>query len=290
MSRSFLFVPGDSEKKLTKAADCDADALILDLEDSVAASERARAREQIAAFLAEPVRADCWVRVNPLDSDDIRDDLEAIVCAAPHGIVLPKACGASDIARLDALLDACEAESGDCAGVTRVLPIATETPAALFRLHEYADCSSRLYGLTWGAEDLSAALGASASRDGAGRWLPPYEMARSLCLMAAAAAGLAAIDTVYTDFRDTHGLQEYAHAARRDGFTGMLAIHPAQIETINDAFRPSADEIARARRIVALFAEQPGSGVLNLDGEMIDRPHYLQAQRILEIAGRTGAS
>ena len=290
MSRSYLFVPGDSERKLAKAAESAADALILDLEDSVAAGERPKARRLVAEFLGEPVQPDCWVRINPLASDDAMADLEAVIGGAPHGVVLPKAGGAADIATLDAALDRLERSSGDGAGITRILPIATEHPAALFRLHEYAGASSRLAGLTWGAEDLSASLGASGNRDADGRWLPPYELARSLCLLGAAAAAVPAIDTVFTDIRNTRGLTEYACCARRDGFSGMLAIHPAQIDTINAAFTPTADEIARARRIVDAFSAHPATGVMELDGEMIDRPHLEQARRILDVAARTGAA
>ncbi len=290
MSRSFLFVPGDSEKKLRKAGESDADALIIDLEDSVAASARPEARKRVVEFLGEPVRPDCWVRINPLGSDDAEKDLRAVVGAAPLGIVLPKCSGGEDILRLDNTLDALEQDCGDRKGVTRILPIVTETPAALFRMPEYCGASPRLSGLTWGAEDLSAALGASANRDSSGEWLPPYQLARSLCLLAASAASVAAVDTVYTDFRDTRGLAEYADRARRDGFSGMLAIHPAQVSAINDAFMPTAEEIERARRIVALFAENAGVGVMQLDGEMVDRPHLLRAQRVLEVAGRIGAA
>ena len=242
---------------MNKAAESAADALIIDLEDSVAPSARPAARELVAEFLHEPRQAECWVRINPLDGEDWRRDLEAIVPAAPYGVVLPKASGGEDMRVLAAALDAQEDACGDGCGITRILPIVTEKPAALFRLHEYAGSSSRLAGITWGAEDLSAALGASRNRDSSGEWLPPYQLARSLALIGAAAASVRAIDTVFTDFRDSRGLAEYAERARQDGFSGMLAIHPAQIAPINDAFRPSADEIERARRIVKLFAERP---------------------------------
>ena len=229
------------------------------------------------------------MRINPLDGEDWRLDLEAVVAAAPYGIVLPKAAGAEDMHLLSSALDALEKACGDGAGITKILPIVTEKPAALFRLHEYAGTSARLAGMTWGAEDLSAAVGASRNRDAAGDWLPPYQLARSLCLFGAASASVPAIDTVYTDFRDTRGLAEYAERARQDGFGGMLAIHPAQVAPINEAFMPTAPEIERATRIVALFAGEPGAGVLNLDGEMIDRPHLVQAERILDLAGRFDA-
>jgi citrate lyase subunit beta/citryl-CoA lyase len=200
--------------------------------------------------------------------------------------VLPKAVGARDVNQLSMLIDVLEQESDLPTGETAILPIATEKPAALFRMHEYAEASPRLHGLTWGAEDLSAAIGAAVIRDDAGDWLPPYELARSLTLFAASAAGVAAIDTVYTDFRDHDGLSRYSGKARRDGFSGMLAIHPDQVAAINEAFAPSATELDRAQKIVDLFAANPESGALGMDGEMIDRPHLLQARRILELAAQ----
>lgn len=287
LSRSYLFVPGDSDRKLSKATDAGADALIIDLEDSVTADARPDARERAREYIEQHAGGELWVRINPLDTDDALSDLRAVVPAAPRGIVLPKPESANDVTELAMLLDVLEQENGLPAGQTRILPIVTERPAALFTLHEYAGASARLAGLTWGAEDLSAAIGASANRDDDGRWLPPYELARSLCLVAAAAAEVAAIDTVYTDFRDEAGLAKYAQHARRDGFCGMLAIHPAQVAIINAAFMPSGEEIRRAERIIRLFAENPGAGVVQLDGEMIDRPHYLQARRIMDVAART---
>ncbi|MDZ7643266.1 MAG: CoA ester lyase [Woeseiaceae bacterium] len=286
MHRSYLFVPGDSERKLGKARDSGADALIVDLEDSVAPGERDKAREIARTFLAEGAPMPVWVRMNPLATDDAMLDLRAVMPEAPAGIMLPKCLGGDDVAELGRLLGALEVEHEITAGQTAILPLVTERPAALFRVHEYADCDVRLAGLTWGAEDLSAALGASASRDDDGRWLPPYELARSLCLVGAAAAGVVAIDTVFTNFRDADGLAACAARSRRDGFRGMLAIHPAQVGPINDAFTPSAAEIERAERIVARFAGDPGAGTLSLDGEMIDRPHLEQARRILQLAGR----
>lgn len=286
MSRSFLFVPGDSEKKLHKAAEGNADALIIDLEDSVAATERPRARELTRNFLQASSTLQVWVRINPLQSADAKADLHAVMPEAPAGIVVPKPQRAADIVGLAKLLTRLEKEHELPQGKTRILPIATEQPLALFHLHEYAGATERLAGLTWGAEDLSAAIGATANRDETGNWLPPYELARSLCLIAAAGAGVAAIDTVFTDFRNSKGLAGYAARARRDGFRGMLAIHPAQVDTINEAFAPSTAEIERARHIVALFADNPGSGTLAMNGEMLDRPHLLQAERILEIAAQ----
>ena len=284
MSRSFLFVPADSDRKLAKARGSGADALILDLEDSVAADARPVARQNAAGFIAEGGDREIWVRINPLDTSDALDDLRETVPAGPTGIVLPKPESARDANQLAKLLEVMEQDAGIDPGRTRILPIATERPAALFRLHEYAEATPRLAALTWGAEDLSAAVGASASRDADGSWLAPYALARSLCLFAAAAAGVPAIDTVYTDFRDRDGLTDYAAAARRDGFEGMLAIHPDQVDIINAAFQPSAEEVARAERIVDLFAANPDAGALAIDGEMIDRPHWIQARRILETA------
>lgn len=286
MSRSFLFVPADSEPKLAKAAQCGADALIVDLEDSVAAAARPKARQLAAAFIDGEHDAAIWVRINPLDSEDSLKDLQAVMPAAPDGIVLPKPKSAGDAKLLSKILLVHEEENGLEQGRTAILPIATERPEALFAIQGYIDSTRRLSGLTWGAEDLSAALGASATRDDEGDWLPPYQLARSLCLMAAAAAGVPAIDTVYTDYRDAKGLARYAAAARRDGFEGMLAIHPGQVGIINDAFIPTRAETERAQRIVDLFAANPDAGTLGLDGEMIDRPHWLQAKRILETANR----
>jgi citrate lyase subunit beta/citryl-CoA lyase len=284
MSRSYLFVPADSERKLQKAADCGADALILDLEDAVAADARPAARELARDYLQG--RDNVWVRINPIDTADAAADLEAVMPAAPTGIVLPKPRSADDVKVLASRLDVLERQYAIDAGRTRILSVCTERPEALFSLHGYRDATPRLAGLSWGAEDLSAALGASANRDEAGRWLPPYELARSLCLIAAVAAGVAAVDTVFTDYRDAKGLAEYASNARRDGFSGMLAIHPAQVDIINAAFVPSAREIERAERIVALFAANPGAGTLGLDGAMIDRPHVIQAQRLLKLAAK----
>ncbi len=289
MTRSFLFVPADSERKLEKAAASGADAVIVDLEDSVAPRERPRARGLARAFLEGEHAPALWVRINPLDTDDALADLAELMPVAPAGIVLPKPRGPADALRLAEMLDALEQENNLPLGETRILPIATERPAALLSLDGYAQPMPRLAGLTWGAEDLSAALGATAIRDEQGRWLPTFELARSLCLVAAAAAEVPAIDTVFTDFRDAAGLEAYANRARRDGFCGMLAIHPSQVEGINRAFVPGADEIERAQRIVALFDANPDAGALGMDGEMIDRPHWLQARRVLELAERLDA-
>jgi len=284
VSRSFLFVPGDNERKLEKAAESNADALIIDLEDSVAASERPHARKIANEFVSSHGDRVLWIRINPLDTEDALADLRELMPAGPAGIVLPKPQSARDAIQLAKLLDVFEQESNLPQGQTSIMPIATEQPAALFHLHEYAGATRRLAGLTWGAEDLSASVGASANRDNDGNWLPPYELARSLCLFAASAANVAAVDTVFTDYKDAKGLARYAANARRDGFSGMLAIHPDQVDPINDAFRPSSEEIDRAKRIVALFADNPEAGTHGMDGEMIDRPHWLKAKRILDIA------
>jgi len=286
VSRSFLFVPADSERKLGKAATSAADALILDLEDSIAAAARPTARALAAEFLKQEHGAEVWVRINPLDTADAMQDLQAVMPSAPRGIVLPKPRGAGDAQQLAKLLDVLEAESGLEPGHTTILPIATERPAALFGMGDYADSTPRLAGLTWGAEDLGTAVGASTSRGDDGNWLPPYQLARSLCLFAAAAAGVPAIDTVFTNYKDADGLAEFAAAARRDGFEGMLAIHPDQVDVINAAFVPTSAETERARRIVELFAANPDVGTLGMDGEMIDRPHWLQAKRMLDTASR----
>ena len=268
--RSLLFVPGDRSERFAKAAASGADALILDLEDSVAPSRKAAARVAVAAFLAEPRTLPLLVRVNPLGSDYLDDDLAA--AAGADGLMLPKAEGAASIEALGSRTD------------LAILPVATETPAAMFQLGTYAIVARRLLGLTWGAEDLPAAIGASTSREADGRYTPPYEVVRSLALFGAHAAGVPAIETVYPDFRDLDGLAAYAARGRRDGFTGMMAIHPAQVPIINAAFTPSADEIAHARAIVDLFAANPGAGALQLDGRMVDAPHLKQAEAVLALA------
>ena len=267
--RSLLFVPGDRPERFARAAVSGADALILDLEDSVVPARKAAARVAIAEYLAQDEGVKRFVRVNPLDSAFIADDLAALRVARPDGLVLPKAQGADDIERLHDLLP------------LPILPVATETPAAIFGLGSYRQVSARLAGVTWGAEDLPAAVGASTSREADGRFTPPYELARSLTLFAAHAAGVAAIETVYPDFRDEAGLAGYAARGRRDGFTGMLAIHPVQVPIINAAFSPGEDELAHARAVVAAFAASPDAGALQLDGRMIDAPHLKAAQRLL---------
>jgi citrate lyase subunit beta / citryl-CoA lyase len=288
MLRSFLFVPGDSERKLANAEAAGAGALILDLEDSVAPDRKAGAREQVAAFLKARDRAgrksQLWVRINPLDTPLALTDLAAMAAALPDGIVLPKAAGPEDVARLSHYLEVLEIQAGLDSGSTRVLPVATETASAPFRLGEYAAAGlSRLWGLTWGAEDLATALGASRNRD-SGEWAFTYRMVRSLTLLAARAAGVQPIDTVYVDFRDEAGLRASSLASRAEGFTGRLAIHPAQVAVINDSYRPSAEEVQHAHRVVAAFEAQPGAGTVGLDGKMIDIPHLKQARAVLEEA------
>ena len=283
MSRSFLFVPADSERKLEKAGSTGADTLILDLEDAVAPSARPAARQLAAEYLQD--KGNAWVRINPLASGDSAADLEAVMASAPVGIVLPKPRSADDAITLAKHLDRLEKQHGIEPGSTRIMALCTEHPEALFTLHGYVGATPRLYGLSWGAEDLSAAVGATTNRNDAGDWLPQFQLARSLCLFAAAAAEVAAVDTVFTDFRDQEGLLRYASHARRDGFSGMLAIHPGQVEIINSAFEPTAEELERAARIVRLFDENPGAGTVGLDGKMIDRPHLVQAQRLLHSKG-----
>ena len=281
--RSLLFVPGDSEAKISKSAGVASDVLIFDLEDSVAAARRPEARKLVLAHL-EANRSgrtsQFYVRINPLETADALKDLEAIMPGAPDGIVLPKPRGVEDIAELAVALDQFEAALDLPPESTRIIPVATETPAAIFTLGGYVLAGPRLAGITWGAEDLSAAVGATGYKED-GHWTAPYQLARSLCLFAASAAEVAPIDTLHADFRDEAGLTEAARKARRDGFVGMLAIHPAQVPIINAAFTPSADEIAHAQAVVAVFATNPEAGVASLDGKMLDRPHLVQAQKIL---------
>jgi citrate lyase subunit beta/citryl-CoA lyase len=273
--RSLLFVPGDRPERFAKAAASGADAVILDLEDSVQPERKAEARRAIADYLAGPRMVPSIVRINPGNGGDIAKDIEALARARPDAVMLPKAEGAASVALVADLFG----------GITPpVIPIATETPNAIFELGSYRQCAERLAGLTWGAEDLPAAIGASASREADGRYTPPYELVRSLTLFAAHAAGVPAIDTVFPGLADTAGLAAYVARARRDGFTGMLAIHPAQVAIINGGFTPSADEIAQAEAIVTAFDANPEAGVLALDGRMIDRPHLVQAHRVLDLA------
>ncbi len=282
MIRSFLFVPADSERKLRKAGDVGADAIILDLEDSVVPAALPDARVLAREYLRG--KSNVWVRINSIDGREAAADLDAVMPSAPAGIVLPKPESAAAAVKLGERITVLESEHGIEAGSTGIIPLCTERPEALFTLNSYIGATERLAGLSWGAEDLSAAIGSSSNRDEEGNWLPIYELARSLCLLAAAAAEVSAIDTVFTDFKDNDGLQQYAAKARRDGFSGMLAIHPAQIDVINTAFIPTNKEVENAARIVALFAENSGAGTIAMDGKMIDRPHLTQARRLLKMA------
>jgi len=283
-----LFVPGDSERKLAKGDAAGADALILDLEDAVAPERRPQARGLVREYLAARRGARhpaLWVRVNPLDTADALADLAAVVSGAPDGIVVPKTCGGADVVRLDHYLSALEMREGIAVGSTRILPVATETASALFSLASYVGASARLHGLTWGAEDLPAALGATTNRGPDGELAFVYQLARALCLAAAVAAGVQPVDTVYPDFRDLAGLEKNAARARMDGFTGKIAIHPDQVPIIQRAFTPTAEELAHARSVVAAFAANPDAGTVALDGKMLDRPHLTQAQHLLARPG-----
>jgi citrate lyase subunit beta/citryl-CoA lyase len=274
---SMLFVPGDRPERMEKALGSGADALILDLEDSVSAANKAMAREAIGAFLDRPrTSVKLFVRINPLQGDMAQGDLAAVMPHRPDGICLPKAEGLASIRELEALMG-----DADCA----IFPLVTETPLAMFRLGEYAGASARICGLTWGAEDLPAAIGATQARLPDGTFTQPIELARSLTLFAAHATGVEAIETITPNFKDLDALKRYAERAAADGFTGMMAIHPAQVPVINAAFSPSPEVVAHAQKIVDAFAAAPGAGVLNLDGEMIDAPHLKQAQRTLARAG-----
>lgn len=287
MYRSLLFVPGDHEGKIAKSESVPADAVILDLEDAVAPERKPAARALVRDYLASTARnreRALYVRVNPLDQPEALDDLAAIMSGAPDGIVQPKAGSPEDVIRLSHYLDLAEAANGLERGATRILPVATEVPQALFNLGGFKRVGPRLMGLTWGAEDLSAAIGAITNKREDGSWSDPYVLARSLCLFGASAAGVAAIDTLYADFRDPDGLAAAARAARRDGFGGKIAIHPNQVETINAAFTPSEDEVAHANRVIALFAANPGAGTLSLDGAMVDMPHLVQARKIVALS------
>lgn len=287
--RSWLFAPGDSEKKMAKAAASNADIALLDLEDSVSPENKPAARvivaEQIAA---SDNRARLWVRINPISTADCIADLAAIIPAQPGGVFLPKAEGAGDIAQLHHYLTALEAAHGIPQGGTLIAALVTETAAAMFRTGDYAGDypgKARLVAMSWGAEDLSSALGAREQRGADGEYAHTYELARSLCLIGASAAGVAPIETVQPEFRDLEALERRARGVRAAGFRGMLAIHPAQVDPINAAFTPSADELAHARAVVQAFADHPGAGVVAMDGAMLDRPHLALAQRLLAEAG-----
>jgi citrate lyase subunit beta/citryl-CoA lyase len=280
--RSLLFVPGHDARKLAKGLDCGADALIVDLEDSVPDAEKSRARGVTAGFVtANRHRLPLYVRVNALATDLTLDDLAAVVRAQPYGIMLPKCGSGGDVARVGGYLSELEAKDGVSVGSLRILPIVTETAAALFEMGSYArDAGPRLSGMMWGGEDLATDIGASSNR-AEGRYTAPFELARSLCLFGATAAGVTAVDAVYTDFRDVDGLREEARAAVVAGFGAKAAIHPGQVQAINEVFTPSEDALREATAIVAAFTQQPGAGAVNIGGRMFDRPHLTAAQRVL---------
>ncbi|MGO9603614.1 MAG: HpcH/HpaI aldolase/citrate lyase family protein [Candidatus Binataceae bacterium] len=285
--RSFLFVPGDSERKLVKGEGSGADALVLDLEDSVPGDRIEVARGMIREYLRahrDRSRTRLWVRINPLSTEKALPDLAAIVAGAPDGILLPKVTNSIDLTLLDNYLSALEVREGVDSGSIRIMPVATETAPAMFNLGSFAGATARLWGITWGAEDLSAAVGASTNRDETGTLEFTYRLARSLCLLASVAAEVEPIDTVFTNFKDTEALVRESQAARRAGFTGKIAIHPDQVEPINRSFTPTPEDIAYARRVVAAFAS--GAGTVGLDGKMLDMPHLKQAHRVLASAGR----
>lgn len=286
--RSLLFVPADSERKLAKAVNSPADVLILDLEDAVAESRKPLARQMAAEFIgahAGRIGPALFVRINPLDTHWAMADLATVTVPGLAGILQPKTRGVEDLLRLGHGLDALEARAGMDAGSVRIVPVATETPEAVLRIQGFAGAAlRRLAGVTWGAEDLSAAIGAVANRDEGGQWAPLYTWAESLCLVSAAAAGVPPIDTLHADFRDAAGLAAACRASRRRGFRGRIAIHPDQVAVINETYSPSEAELAHARRIVEAFDAQPDAGTLSIDGVMADKPHLTQARRTLNLA------
>lgn len=287
-ARSWLFAPGDSERKMEKAAAGSADIVIFDLEDAVAEEEKPKAREMIAAFLGQQTDADkhrLWVRVNPLDGPHTLNDLVAVMPGRPGGIMLPKAYGRQDVELLNHYLSALEVANGIEPGTTRVIVLVTETAEGMFTTGDYKD-APRVVAMTWGAEDLADAIGASENRNPDGSYGFTYELARSLCLLGAAAAGVAPIETIQGDFRDLEGLRRRAEKVRRDGYRGMLAIHPAQVDVINEAFTPGEEELAAAQEIVDLFAANPGVGTIGYKGAMLDRPHLARAKALLAAAGK----
>lgn len=288
--RSLLFIPADSPGKLAKGLGSGADALLLDLEDSISLERKEAAREGVLEFLAahrdKTERPKLIVRINSFASGLADDDLNAIVPGRPDAVMFPKAEGGASVLHLDAKLTAREAVHDITEGTIKVIAIATETAKALFLAGTYAGASHRLIGLTWGAEDLSAELGAERNRDDDGNFLDPYRLARSLCIAGAVAAQVQPIDTVYVDFRNTEGLTRECDEARRDGFTGKMAIHPNQVEIINRAFTPTEEALAQAQAVVDAFAHEPGAGVVGIGGKMFDRPHLVKAKALLARAGR----
>ena len=292
--RSMLFVPADSERKLAKALGCGADALILDLEDSVAPQRRPEARRMAVEFIQSarnsPERPLLYVRINPIDSADAEADIAGVVQAAPDGVVHPKPNSGEDVHRLSIALGHAEERAGLKDHTTRILPIVTETPTSVLQLPSYVGASSRVIGMSWGAEDLSAVVGSPSSRTETGALTSPYRLVRDLCLITAAAAQVEPIDTVFTDFRDAEGLRRESQDALRDGFTGKIAIHPDQVAIINEVFTPSANAIAHAEAIVRVFAAAPDAGVASLDGKMLDRPHLKLAEKVLARARAAGVA
>jgi citrate lyase subunit beta/citryl-CoA lyase len=286
-ARSWLFAPGDSERKMDKATASAADVVIFDLEDAVAETEKPKARAMVAAFLKANVqaRARLWVRINPIQGPHALADLAAVMPAAPVGIMFPKPRGRADAELLDHYLTAFEAAAGSEIGATKVMLLATEMPESMLAIGSYAGVP-RIAAMSWGAEDLATALGASDNRGDFGGYGFTYELARSLCLVGAAAVGVPAIETIHADFRDEAGLRKRVAAVRRAGYRGMLAIHPAQVDVINEGFTPSAEEIAAAQEIVDLFAANPGVGTIGHKGAMLDRPYLARAQAVLAQAAR----
>ena len=302
-ARSWLFAPGDSERKMEKAAAGPADVVIFDLEDAVVEEAKPEARAKVSEFLkrAEARRTGArarsevdrasrelstlWVRINPLQGPHALADLAAVIPSRPGGIMLPKSRGPADVERLDNYLSALEVAAGIELGSTKVIALVTETAEGMFTTGTYAG-APRLLAMTWGAEDLADAIGAAENRGPDGSYAFTYELARSLCLLGAAAAGVAAVETIHGDFRDEAGLRARAQRVRRAGYRGMLAIHPAQVAVINEAFTPGAEELAAAREIVELFAAHPGVGTIGHKGAMLDRPHLARAEALLKLAAR----
>ena len=290
-ARSWLFAPGDSERKMEKAASGAADIVIFDLEDAVAEEAKPKARSMVATFLKARAegsardRSSLWVRINPLQGPHALADLAAVMPSAPGGIMLPKSRGRADVELLDHYLSALEVAAGLTQGATKVIALVTETAEGMFTTGTYAG-APRLVAMTWGAEDLADAIGASDNRNADGSYAFTYELARSLCVLGAAAAGVAAIETIHGDYRDDAGLRKRAQQVRRAGYRGMLAIHPAQVAVINEAFTPSVEELAAAQEIVDLFAANPGAGTIGHKGAMLDRPHLARAEALLKLAAR----
>lgn len=285
-ARSLLFVPGDSERKLERSAGSEADLLLIDLEDAVAGDRKPAARTLAAEYLARRPKRDrpLWVRMNPLTTDDALRDLVATVRSQPDGYLVPKVRSANDLRVLDNYLSALEAEAGLAPGGIKLMIVSTETPQGLFATGGYAG-APRLVAMTWGAEDIATALGASTNRDEAGEYEFTYRLARTLCLAGAAAAGIAAIETMHGDYKDAGGLSRIATTARKAGFRGMIAIHPDQCPIINRAFTPTEEEVAQAQRVVQTFEASPGHGAVGLDGQMLDAPHLKRAMAVLAMAG-----